>query len=87
MTFLRFFKGVSVSCFGVLQCEPHVFEPFLESLFASLYAVPGIVEYHEVVGIFYAACCVPDYPSMFPLFLRPTSFFHYVFEAVKRNVC
>jgi len=86
VTFLLCFKGVGVPCFGVLPFEPHVVEPCLESLLASLYAFPGIVEYHEVVGISDAACCVPDYPSVFPLFFRPTGFFHYVFEAVKRNV-
>ena len=69
-----FFKGVGEPCFCVLQCEPHVFEPFLDSLFASLYAFPGIVEYHKVVGIFDRMLCAGLFFS-FPCVSGPPAFF------------
>src|SRR6266568_2387661 len=42
VAFLLCFKGVGVSCFGILQFSSHAFEPFLDSLFTPLDAFPRI---------------------------------------------
>ena len=43
-----FLQGCERTVFWRPSGRRHVFEPFLDGLFASLYAFPGIVEYHEV---------------------------------------
>ena len=80
------FKGVGKPCFGVLEFSPQAFEPFLDSLFASLYAFPCVMEYDKVVGISDTVCAVDELLAVHRLCSWSTGLFHYVFQAVKRNV-
>ena len=87
VAFLLRFKGVGTPCFGVLEFEPHAFEPFLDSLFASLYAFPCVMEDDKVVGLSDTVCAVGELLAVHRMCCWPTGLFHYVFEAMKRNVC
>ena len=87
VAFLLCFKGVGKPCFGLLEFEPHAFEPFLDSLFASLYAFPCVMEDDKVVGIPDTIGPMGELLAVYRMCGWATGVFHDVFEAVQRNVC
>ena len=80
------FKGVGKPCFCVLEFSPHAFEPCLDSLFASLYAFPCVMEYDNVVGLSDTVCAVGELLAVHRMCSWSTGLFPSVFEAVKRHV-
>ena len=87
VAFLLCFKGVGVSCVGILPFSSHAFEPFLDRLFTPLDAFPRLVEDDKVIGVSDAEGVLVDSYAVFPPQYWPTCFLHYIFETVERDIC
>ena len=79
-------KGVGTPCFCVLAFSPPACEPCLESLCASLYAFPWVMEDDQVVGISETVCAVGELLAVHRMCSWSTGVLHSVFEAVQRTV-